>query len=225
MDAAGAVPAGVLEQTFGCGPDAAWRYDAQAVTGMARGDAACVPLAGSSFDNAILGLAAAAGVGALFACGLDAAEITRGLRAFQPLPHRLQRVAERGGVRFVDDSKATSLAAMAAALRMVDAPVRLIAGGRLKEHDLESIKELLTRQVRKVYLIGEATRQMEAAWRDAVACEACGTMEAAVARATIEACAGETVLLSPGCASFDQFVNYKERGERFSRLAREVAAT
>jgi UDP-N-acetylmuramoylalanine--D-glutamate ligase len=175
-------------------------------------------MAGSWFDNPVLGLAAAAGVGALTACGLDAASIEDGLRNFEPLPHRMQRIAERNGVVFVDDSKATSLAATAAALQMIPGPVRLIAGGRLKERDLNMIKELLTRCVRKVYLIGECAWQMEAAWSNVVSCENCETLDRAVTVATNEACAGETVLLSPGCASFDQFGSYRERGERFTRL-------
>jgi UDP-N-acetylmuramoylalanine--D-glutamate ligase len=225
FDAAGAVPPAVACRTFGAGAASGWRYGGHAVTGSWRGRNLRVALEGTWLDNPILGLAAAAGAGALAACGLDGDAIEAGIRAFQPLAHRMQFVAERAGVRFIDDSKATSLAAVAAALQMASGPVRLIAGGRLKEHDLEPVKDLLTRHVRKVYVIGECTDRMCAAWGQAVACEACGNMETAVAHAAAEACRGDIVLLSPGCASFDQFYNYKERGERFTCLAREVAAT
>jgi len=177
------------------------------------------------FDNPVLGLAAAAGAGALAACGLADAAIAHGFAMFEPLPHRMQHVAERRGVCFIDDSKATSLSAVAAALAMSSGPVRLIAGGRLKEHDLGSMKELLTSRVRKVYLIGECAGRMRSAWSGAVSCKDCGTLDVAVAEAAREARAGETVLLSPGCASFDQFGSYRERGERFTRLVREMDAS
>lgn len=137
----------------------------------------------------------------------------------------MQHVAERGGVCYIDDSKATSLSAVAAALTMTTGPVRLIAGGRLKEHDLDGLKELLTSRVRKVYLIGECAGRMFSAWSGAVSCVDCGTLDRAVSDVAREACAGETVLLSPGCASFDQFNSYRERGERFTRLVREMNAS
>lgn len=205
---------------FGAGPSCAWRYGEHTVIGRDARPECRVPMAGSWFDNPVLGLAAAAGAGALTACGLEADAIGAGLRSFTPLPHRVQCIAEIAGVRYVDDSKATSLAAVAAALEMVPGPVRLIAGGRLKEHDLDGLKLLLTRRVTKVYVIGECAQRMLHAWSDAVPGENSGTLDAAVAAASREACAGETILLSPGCASFDQFGSYRERGEAFARLVR-----
>lgn len=225
FDSAGAISNTVQRLTFGAGATSVWRYAEHAVVGRWHDRDLHVALDGTWFDNPVLGLAAAAGTGALTACGLTATAIEAGFRAFQPLAHRVQLVAEHAGVRFIDDSKATSLTAVAAALQMVSGPIRLIAGGRLKEHDLDSLKELLTHRVQKVYVIGECMHRMCAAWSKAVACEACGNIETAVAHAAAEASMGETVLLSPGCASFDQFISYKERGERFTRLAREVAAT
>lgn len=205
--------------TFGADNTADWRYTHGAVTGCG----ARFSLAGSWFDNEVLGLAAAAGVAALRACGLGAAEIEYGFKNFKPLHHRMEHVAGAAGVAWVDDSKATSFAAVAAALRMVPGPVRLVAGGRIKEHSVDFLKELLTSRVKKVYLIGECSEFLARSWQDAVACEACGDMVAAVRRAGAEAQAGETVLLSPGCASFDQFRNYHERGETFAMLARKAA--
>lgn len=226
VDDGGAVPAAATRLTFGTGTACDWRYFPHAVTGRMAGDRVRkINLAGTWFDNPILGLAAAAGAGALAACGLDDADIGSGLANFEPLPHRMQRVAVRGGVCYIDDSKATSLAAVAAALAMVSGPVRLIAGGRLKEHDLDGLKELLTSRVRKVYLIGECAGRMCSAWSSVVPCKDCGTLEVAVGEAVREARADETVLLSPGCASFDQFNSYRERGERFTRLVRELDAS
>ena len=222
LDDGGAVPAGVTRQIFGAGAGCDWRYFSHTVFGGQADtqDMRKINVAGSYFDNAVLGLAAAAGAGALAAGGLADAAITRGFAGFEPLPHRMQLVAEHAGVRYIDDSKATSLSAAAAAIGMVSGPVRLIAGGRLKEHDLDSMKELLTSRVRKVYVIGECAGRMLSAWSGAVPCKDCGTLDAAVTEAAREARAGETVLLSPGCASFDQFTGYRERGERFTRLVR-----
>ncbi|MEI8242754.1 MAG: UDP-N-acetylmuramoyl-L-alanine--D-glutamate ligase, partial [bacterium] len=227
LDDGGAIPPAATRLAFGTGANCNWRYFSHAVTGRAAAGRHVrkINISGSWFDNPVLGLAAAAGAGALAACGLEDAAIARGLAAFEPLPHRMQRVAECGGVCYVDDSKATSLSAVAAALGMVSGPVRLIAGGRLKEHDLDSLKELLTSRVRKVYLIGECAGRMVSVWSGAVSCKDCGTLDVAVAEAAREARAGETVLLSPGCASFDQFGSYRERGERFTRLVREIVAS
>jgi UDP-N-acetylmuramoylalanine--D-glutamate ligase len=227
VSAEGAVPGAATRLTFGVGAGCDWRYAPRGVTGWqgAARTARAIDLTGGWFDNPVLGLAAAAGAGALAACGLTDEAIARGLAGFEPLAHRMQLVAARGGVRFVDDSKATSLAAVAAALQMFEGPVRLIAGGRLKEHDLDGLKELLTSRVRKVYLIGECAGRMYSAWSGAVPCKDCGTLDVAVAEAAREACTGETVLLSPGCASFDQFGSYRERGECFTRLVRERNAS
>jgi UDP-N-acetylmuramoylalanine--D-glutamate ligase len=218
----GPVATAARTMTFGADASSDWRYEGHAVTSTAWPDARAVSLHGSWFDNPVLGLAAAAACAALAACGLGAPETEAGLRAFTPLPHRMQTVLEHAGVRYVDDSKATSLAALAAALTMAGRPVRLIAGGRLKESDLSGVKELLTRHTRRVYLIGESARQMAEAWQGMASCEICETMDRAVARAADEATSGETVLLSPGTASFDQFKNYHERGERFAQAARQV---
>ena len=181
-------------------------------------------IAGSWFDNDVLGPAAAAGVAALLQAGLPAHAVKQGFKTFQPLPHRMQQIAaDRRGTRFVDDSKATSLSALAAALKMAKAPVRLIAGGVLKEKELGGVKELLTRTTEKVYLIGDCAEQMFQAWSASVPCEVCGALDQAVTSAVRESQPGETVLLSPGAASLDQFTSYRERGERFGELVRAVA--
>ena len=217
------IPENVQVKFFGSSPEADWRYSPGRVVGRLGGREVRVDFGGTWFDNPVLGLAAASAVGALSFCGLTSQEIASGLTAFKPLPHRMQHVADRDGVLFIDDSKATSLAATAAALSMISPPIRLIAGGRLKEKKVDFLKVLLTKRVKKVYLIGECEKALFASWHDAVACVECHFLENAVRAAAADSVAGDVVLLSPGCASFDQFVSYGERGEQFARLARSAA--
>ena len=171
---------------------------------------------GSYFDNEILQSNGLIAIALLRVAGLDDAQIAAGFRAFEPLPHRMQLVAERGGVRYVDDSKATSLAALEAGVAMCGGPVRLIAGGLAKGDNPKTVIPRLRSTVKKVYLIGRCADQFLSAWREAVPCEACGTLDRAVDAARRDAVAGETVLLSPGAASFDQFESYGVRGDAFA---------
>lgn len=173
---------------------------------------------GSYFDNEILRENAGKAIAVLRAVGLSNETIATAFARFRPLPHRFETVGTFGGVRCVDDSKATSLAALSAGVRMAGAGVRLIAGGLPKGDDPESVVEVLTRLVKKVYLIGQSAQAFSDAWRSAVNCEICGELSVAVEKALGEASAGETVLLSPGTASFDQFKSYGERGEVFASL-------
>ncbi len=171
---------------------------------------------GSYFDNEVLRTNGLIAIALMRVAGLDDARIAAGFRAFEPLPHRMQRVAEIGGVRYVDDSKATSLAALAAGVAMCGGPVRLIAGGLAKGDNPKTVIPRLRSTVKKVYLIGRCADQFLSAWREAVPCEACETLDRAVAAARRDAVAGETVLLSPGAASFDQFESYGVRGDAFA---------
>ena len=171
---------------------------------------------GTYFDNEVLRTNGLIAIALMRVAGLDDAQIAAGFRAFEPLPHRMQRVAEIGGVRYVDDSKATSLAALAAGVAMCGGPVRLIAGGLAKGDNPKTVIPRLRSTVKKVYLIGRCADQFLSAWREAVPCEACETLDRAVAAARRDAVAGETVLLSPGAASFDQFESYGVRGDAFA---------
>ncbi len=123
----------------------------------------------------------------------------------------------------MDDSKATNLAAMLAALQLTAAPVRLIAGGRPKGEDFIPARPLLAQKAAAVYLIGEAASAMADAWRETVPCTGGVEMERITATARSLAKPGDVVLLSPACASFDQYAGYAERGAAFIRAARRLA--
>ena len=218
------LPEGVGLCRFGSGGDAAWGWHEGFINGRIEGRESRIGLDGSWFDNPVFGVSASAAAAALCKVGLSEEEIERGLIEFVPLEHRMERFCcSKNGVVFINDSKATSLTALCAALKMVKTPVRLIAGGLLKEKLSENTKELLTQGVKKVYLIGNCCEQMYQAWSDTVLCVKSGTLESAVKAAVDDSGTGETVLLSPGTASFDQFKNYCERGERYKDLVREVA--
>ena len=174
--------------------------------------------ADSYFDNAVLAVNGAAAAWLLRAAGLADDAIAAAFASFEPLPHRMQTICERGGVRFIDDSKATSLAALSAGTLMAGRPVRLIAGGLGKGDDEISVIPCLQSTTKKVYLIGRCANQLYDAWHSALPCGLCGTLEAAVEAALRDARPGEAVLLSPGAASFDQFENFGARGDRFAAL-------
>ena len=215
-------PFAVGFKTFGTELGADFRYE----DGLVFFENQSVGLRNTYFSNDVLGPAVAAGVAVAQACGLPVEAVTASARAFQPLPHRMELVAEINGVRFIDDSKATNLAGMCAALRMTTGPIHLIVGGRAKETDLSFAKDLLAQQVSRLYLIGEASKAMQAVWADSVECLPCETLEQAVCAAWERAVRGETVLLSPACTSFDQFRSFNERGEVFvcevNRLKKRV---
>jgi len=154
--------------------------------------------------------------------GLAPRQIEGALATFAGLPHRAQTVAEGGGVRWVNDSKATNADAAAHALGAFPA-IRWIAGGIAKEGGIAPLADRLG-AVRKAYLIGEAAAEFAAQLPPGVDHAIAGTLQAAVEAAAAEARPGEVVLLSPAAASFDQFRDYEDRGEAFARLARAAAA-
>jgi UDP-N-acetylmuramoylalanine--D-glutamate ligase len=205
-------------RTFGAEPDADVVFAPHRIS--EKGGAG-IGLEGSYFDNEVLGPNAAGLYGAARAAGVPPDAAREALRRFEPLPHRAQPVGESGGVRFVDDSKATNLSALIASVRMQPGPVRLIAGGRPKETDFSAAIPVLRERVRGVFLIGEAAPAMVAAWGGAVPCEDCGTLREAVRAARRAARPGETVLLAPACTSYDQFQTYAERGDAFRKFASE----
>jgi len=160
---------------------------------------------------------AAAATAAARAAGVADDPIAQGLREFPGVPHRLELVAEEDGVRFVNDSKATNVAAARRALAAYAAePVHLILGGSLKGEDFRPLADAIGPNVRSIHLIGEAAERLAAA----VGGHDDGTLGRAVEHAAGLASAGDVVLLSPACASYDQFENFEERGEEFRRLSR-----
>ena len=179
----------------------------------------CIDISGTYFDNPVLGPAVAAVTLAVAHFGADKTAVETAVRSFAPLPHRMQLVAFKNGIRFINDSKATSLSATAAALQMCVGPVHLIAGGRLKEQNLYFLKEILEKCCKGVYCIGEAAKIMQKNWGGACECHECMTLERAFEKAVHAASFGDVVLLSPGCASFDQFDGFEQRGNLFIKLA------
>ena len=164
---------------------------------------------------------ACAAYAACRAVGLAPREIEAAFHSFAGLPHRSQTVAEIGGVRFVNDSKATNVDAAAKALQAFER-IRWIAGGLGKEGGIGALAPYLDR-VTKAYLIGHSARDF-ALEVGQTPYEIAETMEAAVARAAAEAQPGETVLLAPAAASFDQYPNFEKRGEHFTDLVKALAS-
>jgi UDP-N-acetylmuramoylalanine--D-glutamate ligase len=219
---------GRLVQTFGEGvpeSEEAWGVVDRGVDSggawLARGGALLLPIGGLELvgrhnaQNALAALALLSSV----------AKVDRGVLAalagFEGLPHRMHRIAEAGGIVFVDDSKGTTVAATKAALEGVGRTVVLIAGGEGKGQDFGALRAAVDARCRAVLLIGRDAPALERALAGSRAVvERCGTLEVAVARAVSVAETGDAVLLSPACASLDQFANYVERGKRFAELVR-----
>ena len=163
---------------------------------------------------------ACAAYAATRALGLAPREIERAFHSFSGLPHRSQTIAEIKGVRWVNDSKATNVDAAAKALTAFR-NIRWIAGGMGKDGGIESLVPFMG-EVVKAYFIGHSARDF-ALQAAATPHEIVDTMEAAVARAAAEAQPGETVLLAPAAASFDQYPNFEKRGEHFAALVAALA--
>ena len=161
---------------------------------------------------------------AALARGLPADAVARALRTFANVPNRLEEVASARGVTWVNDSKATNVASARVGIEAFDGGVHLIAGGSLKGGDFEDLRDPVRERCRAVYLIGEATDRLAADLEPAgVPLERCGDLERAAAAAGGRARPGEVVLLSPACASFDQYADYEERGAHFRELAQRWA--
>jgi len=229
------VPAGLRERlnqremfrvvTFGSdGEPADFVYRAGGVVAAGSGEE--IPLQGTLWSDPRRGRGAAAVIALLVAAGIEPREAVSVFRGLPPLPHRMEMVGVFGGVRVVDDSKATNPAAAAAALEAVEGRVRWIAGGRPKQKDFTELREVAAAKAAAVYLYGEAAEAMRRQLNGTVRCRVFHRLEEAVEAAWEEAMPGETLLLSPACASFDQFEDFARRGEEFvaqvKRLAKEV---
>jgi len=173
----------------------------------------------------------AAGTAAL-ARGLAPGAVAEGLGSFGGVAHRLERAGMVAGVTYVNDSKATNVEATLTALNAYPERTHLILGGRDKASDYRPVARACARGCKAVYLIGEATPLIEAAFsevRDEEMAQGvpetlvCGDLETAVRTAARRSTAGDVVLLAPACASFDQYGNFEERGEHFCELVRHLA--
>jgi UDP-N-acetylmuramoylalanine--D-glutamate ligase len=162
------------------------------------------------------GMAAAA---VSLARGIPRGAVAQGLETFRGVAHRLELVATRDGVEFVNDSKATNVASTIVALGSYPRGIHLIAGGRGKQQDFSPLAPLVAERCEAVYLIGEAAPELAAALEETgVPLHPAGDLARAVAAAARHAATGEIVLLSPACASYDQYRDFEARGEHFREL-------
>jgi UDP-N-acetylmuramoylalanine--D-glutamate ligase len=165
---------------------------------------------------------AAAAAAAARAVGIGDDAIAAGLRTFPGVRHRLEPVAELGGVRYVNDSKATNVAATLRALdAYADEPVHLILGGSLKGESFVPLAAAIGANVRSIHLVGEAAGELARVLGDR-GVDDDATLAGAVGHAASLASAGDVVLLSPACASYDQYESFEQRGEEFRRLVAAV---
>ena len=150
-------------------------------------------------------------------CGVLPKAMQQAVEKFKGLRHRMELAAEKNGVRYFDDSKATNVDAVVKSLESFPGGVLLIAGGKDKGCDYRVLRSLVKERVTHLYLIGEAAGRIAAEIGDVKQPEFCKTLEEAVRRAASAARSGDVVLLSPACSSFDMFKDYKERGDVFVR--------
>jgi UDP-N-acetylmuramoylalanine--D-glutamate ligase len=165
---------------------------------------------------------AMAAAAAALSMGLDRDAVREGLRGFAGVPHRLEPVAEIGGVRFVNDSKATNVASASVGIRAFEGGVHAILGGSEKDEPFAPLLEPIGERCAACYLTGATgerlARELAPALEAGVELHRCADLEDAVVRAAAAARPGEVVLLSPACASFDAFESFEERGERFRQI-------
>ena len=148
--------------------------------------------------------------------GLELSAMLQVIAEFPGLPHRMQLVARRGGVDFINDSKATNVGAAVASIKSIDGTVVLIAGGEAKGGDFNDLSAVLSGSLRAAILIGRDAGKIAKALKNQAPVYIASDITDAVAHAVNFAKSGDTVLLAPACASFDQFPNYQVRGLAFS---------
>lgn len=173
-----------------------------------------IPLAGAHNVENVLAAVCAARL-----AGVEAETIRGAVRVFKAVEHRLEFVRDLNGVRYFNDSKATNVDATVKAVESFAGGIHLILGGKDKDSDYAAMAALLRERVKTVITIGSAAEKIERQLAGVVKIERAETMERAVALARRTAVAGDTVLLAPACASFDQFENYEHRGRVFKELA------
>jgi UDP-N-acetylmuramoylalanine--D-glutamate ligase len=157
-----------------------------------------------------------------YVMGVPVEIISKTLREFKGVEHRLEPVRELEGVKYVNDSKATNVDAVWYALGSFESPIVLIAGGKDKGNDYSPLYEPVKKKVRAMILIGAAADRMFKEFSDKTKCIMASTMEDAVKKARDAALPGDVVLLSPACASFDMFHDYEHRGREFKKAVMEL---
>jgi UDP-N-acetylmuramoylalanine--D-glutamate ligase len=202
--------------------EGAWLEDGAFVLGWRGGRERLLPRAEMRLPGPHNVANALAALATLLPLELAPAVLREVLRTYPGLEHRLEPAGEVDGVRFVNDSKATNVGSMEVALQSFERPVVLIAGGRDKGQDFAPLAPLVRRAVKHLVLIGEGAPAMARAW-SGVPAERAATLAEAVASAGKAAGPGGIVLLSPGCASFDMFADYEDRGRRFKEEVRRLA--
>jgi UDP-N-acetylmuramoylalanine--D-glutamate ligase len=177
-----------------------------------------IPLKGThNLENVL----AASCAGMLMGCKPE--QISKAVRAFKAVEHRLEHVATIAGVHYYNDSKATNVDATIKALESFPANIHLILGGKDKASDYSLLNDLLRSRVKRVYTIGAAAAKIESQIKEAAEIVHAETLETAVQQASEAAETGDVVLLAPACASFDQFRNYEHRGKVFKKAVKALA--
>jgi UDP-N-acetylmuramoylalanine--D-glutamate ligase len=155
--------------------------------------------------------------------GATPTQIATAAKTFAPVEHRLEFVAKVDGVDYYNDSKATSVDATLKAIEAFDGGLWIILGGKDKDSDYRPLREPLSKKARAILLIGSAAEKIMRQLNGVSSIRPCGTLRGAIGEAYIDAKPGETVLLAPACASFDQFTSYEHRGRVFKQLVGELA--
>ncbi len=163
-----------------------------------------------------------AATAAVTVAGIDAAPLAETLKSFKGMAHRMEWVRTVEGVDYINDSKGTNVGAVQKSLSVFDRPVILIAGGKDKATDFLPLKPVLKRKVKHLILIGETRRKFRETLNGSFSYEEADSLETAVHQAMTKAQAGDVVLLSPACASFDMFKSYEERGDKFKSLVKQL---
>lgn len=150
--------------------------------------------------------------------GVREENAAKAVAVFKPLPNRLEKVAEKHQVLYVNDSKCTTVSSLKVALEAFDRPIVLLCGGKFKGGDLEGLRDLVSHHVKRVALFGDSREHFEKAWAGLVPMSWDASLAEAVHRVQPECVAGDVVLMAPATASFDLYTNYVERGNDFKRI-------
>ncbi len=170
-----------------------------------------------NLENALCAAAAA------LSAGIPGEAVVAALKSFAGVEHRLEEIGSSEGVLWVNDSKATNVASTIAALAAFEQPLLLIAGGEAKGQEFAALAEAAAASVRAAFLIGEDAKQIAAAFEGLIEATRCRSLEEAVTAAAAAAVEGEIVLLSPACASFDQFpAGFEQRGQEFRQMVQQL---